>query len=152
MPTESASAFYLPDSLSIGLDKDNREALSFNYQINLLQEDATFITYSNLFGQKSSRLKMCLLNTEASLYDDGVPMTARTIVADNVTYSLVNTSRNAIEIRITRPANIDASAVKSIVLYEEEDASKYAYIAKNVDGIADSDKFDSWWLYPIFTQ
>ncbi len=152
VPTESASAFYLTDSLSIGLDKDNREALSFNYQINLLQEDTTFITYSNLFGQKSSRLKMCLLNTEASLYDDGVPMTARTIVADNVTYSLVNTSRNAIEIRITRPANIDASAVKSIVLYEEEDASKYAYIAKNVGGVADADKFDSWWLYPIFTQ
>lgn len=152
IPSESASAFYLPDTLSIGLDKDNREALSFNYQINLLQEDATFVTYSNLFGQKSSRLKMCLLNTEASLYDDGVAMTARTIVADDVTYSLVSTSRNAIEIRITRPANISASAVKSIVLYEEEGASKYAYIAKNVGGVADADKFNSWYLYPIFTQ
>lgn len=152
VPTESASAFYLSDSLAIGLDKDNREALSFNYQINLLHEDATFVTYSNLFGQKSSRLKMCLLNTEASLFDDGVAMTARTIIADNVTYSLVNTSRNAIEIRITRPANISASAVKSIVLYEEEDASKYAYIAKNVGGVADTDKFNSWYLYPIFTQ
>ena len=28
VPTESESAFYLSDSLSIGLDKDNREALS----------------------------------------------------------------------------------------------------------------------------
>lgn len=152
VPSESASAFYLSDSLSIGLDKDNREALSFNYQINLLHEDATFVTYSNLFGQKSSRLKMCLLNKEASLFDDGVAMTARTIIADNVTYSLVNTSRNAIEIRITRPANIDASAVKSIVLYEEDDASKYAYIAKNVGSVVDTDKFKSWWLYPVFTQ
>ena len=152
VPTESESAFYLSDSLSIGLDKDNREALSFNYQINLLHEDATFVTYSNLFGQKSNRLKMCLLNTEASLFDDGVAMTARTIIADNVTYSLVNTSRNAIEIRITRPANISASAVKSIVLYEEEGASKYAYIAKNVGDVADTEKFNSWWLYPVFTQ
>lgn len=152
VPSESASAFYLSDSLSIGLDKDNREALSFNYQINLLHEDATFVTYSNLFGQKNSRLKMCLLNTEASLFDDGVAMTARTIIADNITYSLINTSRNAIEIRIMRPANISASAVKSIVLYEEEGASKYAYIAKNVGGVADADKFNSWWLYPVFTQ
>ncbi len=152
VPSESASAFYLSDSLSIGLDKDNREALSFNYQINLLHEDSTFITYSNLFGQKSGRLKMCLLNTEASLFDDGVAMTARTIVADNVTYSLVNTALNAIEIRITRPANIDADAVKSIVLYEEEGASKYAYIAKNVGSVANADKFKSWWLYPVFTQ
>ncbi|MDE6398361.1 MAG: hypothetical protein K2L51_03475, partial [Clostridiales bacterium] len=64
----------------------------------------------------------------------------------------VNTSLNAIEIRITRPANIDAGAVKSIVLYEEENASKYAYIAKNVGGVADADKFNSWYLYPIFTQ
>lgn len=152
VPTESESAFYLSDSLSIGLDKDNREALSFNYQINLLHEDATFVTYSNLFGQKSNRLKMCLLNTEASLFDDGVAMTARTIIADNVTYSLVNTSRNAIEIRITRPAIISASAVKSIVLYEEEGASKYAYIAKNVGDVADTEKFNSWWLYPVFTQ
>lgn len=150
VPTEAASAFYLSDSLSIGLDKDNREALSFNYQINLLQENATFITYANLFGQKNSRLKMCLLNTEASLFDEGVPITARTIVADNVTYSLVNAADNSIEIRITRPANISADAVKSIVLYEEEGASKYAYIAKNVT--ADANKFQSWWLYPIFTQ
>ncbi len=94
---------------------------------------------------------MCLLNTEASLYDDGVPITLSTIIADNVTYTLQNTSKNAIEIKITRPANIDASAVKSIVLYEEDGASKYAYIAKNVNKVADANKFNSWWIYPIFT-
>lgn len=152
VPTEAASDFYLPDSLSIGLDKDNREALSFNYQINLLQEDETFVTYSNLFGTKGSRLQMCFLNVEASLFDDGVPITSGTIIADAVTWTPVDTSRGAIEIRITRPQNIDADAVKSIVLYEKDGASKYAYIAKNVSKMANDRKFNSWYIYPVFTR
>ena len=152
IPTESASVFYISDSLSIGLDKDNREALSFNYQINLLQESEEFVTYSNLFGQKNSKLKMCLLNTEASLFDDGVDITQRSIVADNVNYSLVNTDKEAIEIRITQPPSIDMNAVKSVVLYEQDGASKYPYIAKNVSKIANGQKLQSWYLYPIFTQ
>lgn len=152
IPSESASSFYISDSLSVGLDKDNREALSFNYQINLLQENSEFITYSNLFGQKNSKLKMCLLNTVASLFDDGVDITQRSIVADNVNYSLVNTDKEAIEIRITQPSGIDMNAVKSVVLYEQDGASKYAYIAKNVSKTANGQKLQSWYVYPIFTQ
>ena len=60
-PSKSDCIAYLPSPYAIALDKDNREALSLNYQINLLQEDETFVTYPNLFGAKGSRLQMCFL-------------------------------------------------------------------------------------------
>ena len=137
----------------IALDKDCREEISFNYQINLLHTagvagENDFITFANLFGQKESPLKMCLLGETQGMFDENINLSTANMIADNVVYDLID-SENAIEVRITTPAGIDLSEVKSIVLYQEN-GGKYAYIVKNVATLPASDKLQSWWIYPVY--
>ena len=156
IPTEEESIFLLPDRLSIGLDKDNREAISFNYQINLLNSNDDdrdlFVIFSNVFGEKKNRLKMLLLNHTVSMFDETVELSTSSIVADNIDYVLDDSPDGAIEVKITRPDGIDMSQVKSIILYDTDNNLNYAYIAKNVGNIPDEDKLQSWWIYPVFTN
>lgn len=159
VPTESESDIYLPSPYTIGLDKDNREAISFNFQINLLhrptaQDSEDFITLSNLFGEKESELKMCLLDTTQSMFNQDINASLHSVLADNVQYSLIdNATLNAIEIRITEPTGVDLAKVKAIALYEESDGgARYAYIIKNIEKTPTEQRLKSWWLFPVFSD
>ena len=159
VPSESESDIYLPSPYTIGLDKDNREAISFNFQINLLhrataQDSEDFITLSNLFGEKESELKMCLLNDTQSMFNQDINASLHSVLADNVQYSLIdNAALNAIEVRITKPAGVDLEKVKAIVLYEESaGGARYAYIIKNVEKTPAEQRLKSWWLLPVYSD
>lgn len=158
VPAESDSIFLLPDNLSIGLDKDNREALSFNYQINLLNSNSenekdAFVIFSNVFGEKKGRLKMLFLNHTVSMFDETVELSESSIVADNIEYTLeAGENNDSIEVRISSPENINMDNVKSIILYDTDDNLNYAYIAKNVSNLSNEDKLQSWWIYPVFAD
>ena len=135
----------------IALDKDCREEISFNYQINLLHTagvagENDFITFANLFGQKDSPLKMCLLSETQGMFDENINLSTANIIADNVVYDLID-SGNAIEVRITTPSGINLNGVKSIALYHE-DGGRHVYIVKNVASLPD--KLQSWWIYPVY--
>ena len=158
-PTAAESIILIPDELSVGLDKDNREALSFNYQLNLLHEphdeDAEdFVVFSNLFGVKNNRLKAALLRNEVSMLDEAVRLDAGTIIpgADDVQYAFENLT-NSIRIDFTPPTGIEENIadVKSIVLYDTENTANYAYIAKNVALLPSERKLQSWFIYPVFS-
>lgn len=157
IPSEGICAAYLPSPYMIALDKDNREALSFNYQVNLLHrptesDGEDFITFPNLFGQKESPLKMCFLSESQSLFNENVDLSPALILADNVEYNLIdNDALNAIEVRIPTPTGVDLSEVRSIVLYQEDgDGGRYAYIVKNVDRLPNERKLQSWWIQAVF--
>lgn len=159
VPTENESDIFLPSPYTIGLDKDNREAISFNFQINLLhrptaQDSEDFITLSNLFGEKESELKMCLLSETQSMFNQDINASLHSVLADNVQYSLIdNASLNAIELRITKPTGVDLEKIKAIALYEEsEGGSRYAYIIKNVEKTPAEQRLKSWWLFPVFSD
>lgn len=159
VPSENESDIYLPSPYTIGLDKDNREAISFNFQINLLhrptaQDSEDFITLSNLFGEKESELKMCLLRDTQSMFNQDINASLHSVLADNVQYSLIdNSTLNAIELRITKPAGVDLGKVKAIALYEESDGgARYAYIIKNVEKTPAEQRLKSWWLFPVFSD
>lgn len=155
VPEELECQVYLPDPFLIGLDKDCREELSFNYQINFLhrsqKNDDDFITFSNLFGTKDSQLKMCLLDETQSMFNENINLSAANIVADNVEYELIDGEDGEyIEIKIT-PPDISLDRVKSIVLYQQDDiGARAAYIVKNVDKLSNDKKLGSWWIYPVF--
>ena len=155
-PSDEESIFLLPDNLSIGLDKDNREAISFNYQINLLNpsdnNENNFVIFSNVFGKKNGRLRMLLLNHSVSMFDETVDLSETSIVADNVDYQLLGDTNGSLQVKINTPENIYLSQVKSIILYDVEDGLYYAYIAKNVGSLQDHEKLQSWWIYPVFTN
>lgn len=159
IPSESSCDIYLPSPYLIGLDKDNREAISFNYQINLLHrptdaDTEDFFTFPNLFGQKDSPLKMCLLSEPQSLFNENINLSPAVILADDVSYNLVdNSSLNAIEIRIVTPSGVDLNAVNAIALYQDsDDGGRYAYIIKNVSKQPNNKKLQSWWLCPVFSN
>lgn len=155
IPDDNDCLFYLPDSLAIGLDKDNREAISFNFQIYLLTglddgDVEDFITFPNLFGEKTSPLKMCFLNKTVSMFDESVSLSTN-MLKDDVSYEVLDTDVG-IKISITIPSDVDLDKVKSIVLYDEENKIKYAYLAKNVSKLSNADKFKDWYIYPVYND
>lgn len=151
------------DTTYIALDKDCREEISINYHINLLHNvpdgDDDFITFPNLFGTKENpgKLKVALLSDIQSMFNENQNITNADILADSekgeIDYQLIDDDMNAIEIRFNLSADVDLSKVKSIVLYEGElSTGKFAYIIKNVHKLADEDKLQSWWIYPVYTD
>lgn len=147
--------------MAIALDKDNREEISFDYQINLLhrptEEDSEdFITFPNLFGEKDGDLKVCLLNQEQSLFDENVSITRATMLADKVPFSFGISTKGSLTITFGTPTWIDnanISQVKAIVFYcESIEGGRTAYIVKNVAKLPDKDKLRDWFIYPVFNS
>lgn len=139
--------------LSIALDKDCRESISFNYQINLLDKDLEFMTFSNLFGEKHSRLKLLLYDKELGMFDQIINLSTGAIVAENVNYSLMDDSAlNNIKIQIEQPSNVDLSSVKSLVWYDEHDGIKDIYLVCNVGQLDNESKLRDRYIYPVFTD
>lgn len=137
-------------NMFVALDKDNREAISFNYQIQLLHS-TEFITFANLFGQKDSELKMMLLPNEQGIFDERVNF-ANALVDDlSVPPMLIDNGNGALEVRIPQNTGVDLSLVKSICIYQEaEGIGRHAYIVRNVGALPNNQKLQSWWLSPTF--
>ena len=174
VPSDIESVAYIqPDvssgrQLSIALDKDNREELSFNYQINLLHRandnDDDFITFPNLFGQKDSNLYMCVLDSPQSAFNENIDLSGVKTIRDKVEFSIeYNNTSNFIELKILTIFNDEElSLIKSIVLYQEMQTydsdgnlvrgEHYAYICKNISKLHDSEKLQPWYIYPVYSE
>ena len=157
VPPETTCVAYLDNKLAIALDKDCREELSFNYQINLLYRDikqeGSFVTFSNLFGRKNSELFCCLLDDEVSMFNENANVIPAIVLADKIEYSLVeNDLKDQLEVRFNTPDSIDLRKVKSIVFYEiDNDNNKITYLAKNFkNGLTDA--IPNLYIYPAFTD
>lgn len=133
-----------PSNVYVGLDKDNREAMSFNYQISLLHDDPNFVTFSNLFGDKKSPLKVCLLKETVSPFDEVVDFHKALAFLGDV----VITGANPISVAFNISESVNLDDVKAIVLYEEDNDKMYPYLARNVDKLTNEFKIKPWFLYP----
>ena len=151
-PDEVDCFAYVPNSKLIALDKDNREEISFNFQIALLY-NGDIVTFSNLFGEKNSKLICCLLNKEVGKFSEIAGINNETLIVDNVPYTLQeNNAKNVLEINFTQLSNVDMSEVKSIVFYDVNGNDKIAYIAKNVANVPNTEKLQSLAIYPVFND
>lgn len=154
-PEESDCIAYQDITKAIALDKDCREELSFNYQINLLHRNENnggdFVTYSNLFGEKDGRLICCALAGNVSVFDSNMNSTSENILADNLTYTLVNDDENQqIKIQITPSTDLDISKVKAIVFYDLTEDGRVSYIAKNFTQTISA--IPTLYIYPVFND
>jgi len=155
------------DTMAIALDKDNREELSFNYQINLTHKnqdgDDDFITYPNLFGDKDGDFTCCLSNQRQSQFSDTVNLGQGYILADNVPFTFSTSTNRSIQISFDADSIVwetingvqsDVSMVQSIIMYtfNSDTNNRAVYIAKNVDKLANSDKLQNWYIYPVFNK
>ena len=151
-PLDSDCFAYLPSNKMIALDKDNREEISFNFQVVLLYND-NIVTFPNLFGNKNQRLVCCLLNKEVGKFSEVANIDSTTLVADNITYTLTeDTVNHSLKITFTQPSDINLDAVKSIVFYDIDNNNKVAYIAKNVANEENANKLKNWYIYPVYTD
>lgn len=157
-PSDSVIGVQGHDKMAIALDKDNREEISFNYQINLLHSakegDDDFITFPNLFGRKTSDLKVCLLGKEQSIFNENVDLSSATIIGD-VSYHFGISGNGSLTIEFEEPNyidNADISQVKSIAFYHEDDAGRVAYIVKNVGKLTNEEKLLRWYIFPAFNS
>lgn len=131
----------------IALDKDNREALSFNYQITLLHDDE-FVLFSNLFGEKKGSLSVYLFSREilkSEQYIGDAPL----VYGLNIDYKL-KAYENYIVINFDNINNSDLSEVKCIALVDEN--GNDIYYARNVGKIENKNKLDTWYIYPIYND
>ena len=151
--TESTLA-QVVESNAIVLDKDNREALSFNYQINILYDTLDngdgFITYPNLFGDKENDLKVCLLNKEQSMFDDQL---RGIVIADLVSYGLQISIYGDLTITFYMPTFIGGFTfddVMSVAFYDDTPYGKIPYIVRNVAKQQNVDKLKKWAIAPVF--
>ena len=142
----------------IALDKDCREELSFNYQINLLHRPTEadkydFLTFPNLFGQKESPLKVCLLSEPQSLFNENINLSAADTLDDDVGYSFYDASNGAIGIRFTPKATTNLQQVKAVVFYEESaQGNRNAYIVKNISALTVDGKLPDWYIYAVYNS
>lgn len=155
-PTESDSQIYLPSPYFIGLDKDCREAMSFNLQVPLLHRrdtDGEFVTFSNLFGNKTSELYCCLMSTEVSMFDENATIIDGDIIADNVVYNITeNYINNRIEISFNG-LTADLTKVKSLIFYEiDADNNRVSYLAKNFKNGISGESIPTFYIYPVFND
>lgn len=156
-PTEDVSVACVKSPFDLGLEKDGREELSFNYQISLLHRNENnagdFVTFSNLFGSKTSELHCCALDGEVSMFDENTSVIAANVIADNISYEFVEDyANNVLEIKFTTPSGIDLTKIKSIVFYEiDNEQNKVTYLAKNfTTGIQEA--LPSFYIYPVFNE
>lgn len=142
----------------LALDKDNREEISFNYQVNLLH-DEEFVTYPNLFGEKENgKLRIALLDKEQSAFNENQLVKGTEILASSeeakITYSFDEDTTNGLRINIVLAENsdIDLSQVKSIIFYEGEiNSASYAiYIVRNVGNVDIEEKLNPLYVCPVY--
>lgn len=157
-PAENESFLYIPQPKYAALDKDCRCMISLNCQICLLYRNddmqGDYVTYSNIFGEKTNRLHCCMMDREVSMFDENASIIDGTILADNLTYNLIeNYTDNCIEISFVKPDNLQLSKVKSIIFYDvDEIGNRVSYLAKNFKNGISGESIPTFYIYPVFND
>ena len=165
---------------SIPLDKDNREILAFNYQINLLYDSASgFLTYPNLFGDKKSlygkiedtdtdlNIKIFALSTELEMFNSNVELNFEgDIIAeiDNDSFISDNELKFYLDKKINKEtkevedfseeeiSNIQSILVCTNIQIHEDNNILYPLFGRNVSSLENSEKLKSWEIIPVYNK
>ena len=157
-PTEDESQLCIHSPYYAALDKDCRCMISVNCQVCLLHrnDDGTgdYITFSNIFGGKTARLKCCAVDKETSMFDENTSVISGTILDEDISYSITKDAQNNfIKITFTTPTDIQLSNVKSLIFYEiDNDNNRVSYLAKNFKNGISGESIPAFYIYPVFND
>ncbi len=156
IPTEKDCIFGVTGKYAIGLDKDNREAISGNFQIVLLNKAKDnrngFVLINTIFNQKNAQLKLALYKEVVPIIPQALDMNTENLIKENVSYTLEN-ENDYIKIEIDKQIDITAeelSKVKSLVWYDEANGTKIPYIVKNLAAVADNEKLNPIYIISLY--
>ena len=161
-PTDFAVGVQGSENNAVALDKDNREEISFNYQINLLHHKEAdgydFYTFPNIFGDKDEDLKVALLSKEQSLFDESVDLSEARVLSYNVPFKFETTEKGSIKIIFDKD-NIpwinggNMSQVRAIAFYQNnKDYGRSAFIVKNVGELTNDSDLPNFYIYPVYNE
>lgn len=160
----------------LALVKDNRERIIFDYNLQMLTDSDRFVLSGYLWQQNKGSVKLALLNQEVNkIINNTIPEDS--IIKDNSTdlpklytfnistimcyYSYINIgnatrldqNNNTINLRDEIDDNVKAIA---IVLEKKPSVSagneRYFVVARNVDGLTNAQKDDTWYISPPSTE
>lgn len=138
----------------IVLLKDSRECINLNYNLQMITDSDRFVISAYLWQQDKKNIKIALLNEEVSkIVNETIPDDIIAVPSLDFT-ATVNEADNNIRIRIEDALRYqDLEGIKAIAIYStgvlnsnEQKASKYFLMARNIDGLTSSDKRRDWYI------
>lgn len=148
----------------IVLLKDNREALSFNYNLQVLTESDRFVLSSYMWQANKQNVKLGLLSTEANKISTDYIANSSFQTFDIPFTSVVDTANNNIQVQIrnaiedyctTNSLDINElmASVQGVIIYSETlinenvaSGAKYFVMARNVGDLDLDGKLENWYI------
>ncbi|MDR1138312.1 MAG: hypothetical protein LBK70_00325 [Clostridiales bacterium] len=140
-------------SQGIVLLKDNREVLSFNYNLQVITDSDRFVLSGWLWQQSKSNLKLALLHEEVNKISKET-IESR-IILSNQLYNYALTSDNGFSYVDISSAlrDIDMTDVKAIAIISTDrvndnfgNTAYYFVMALNVSDLSNDDKMSNWYI------
>lgn len=134
----------------IGLLKDNREALSFNYNLQVLADSHRFVLSAYMWQLNKTNLKIALLSEEVNkISNDTIPDYMITENLFDINYEVLE---NGIKIKMKETLKeIDMQNIKSIAIISTNEVNdyngsgaKYFIMARNITGLSEQEKIEDW--------
>ena len=138
----------------IALIKDNRERISFNFNIQMLTDSDRFILSGYLWQQNKGNVRLALLDQEVNKIINNTIPTDSIKATFNIANS-ANTMLPTVDIDYMLRNEADLSWVKAIALIDDVDLAvgagveKYFLIARNVSDLTDAEKRKNWDFYGV---
>lgn len=136
----------------IGLLKDNREALSFNYNLQVLADSHRFVLSAYMWQLNKTNLKIALLSEEVNkISNDTIPNNMLTENLFDVNFEVLD---NGIKIKMNEILqNVDMQNIKSIAIISTNEVNdyngsgaKYFIMARNITGLSEQEKIEDWYI------
>lgn len=139
----------------IGLLKDNREALSFNYNLQVVADSHRFVLSAYMWQLNKTNLKIALLSEEVNkISNDTIPNNMLTENLFDVNYEVLD---NGIKIKMNDTLkDVDMQEIKSIAIISTNEVNdyngsgaKYFIMARNITGLSEEEKKEDWFISNI---
>ena len=136
----------------IGLLKDNREALSFNYNLQVLADSHRFVLSAYMWQLSKTNLKIALLSDEVNkISNDTIPDYMITENLFDINYEVLD---NGIKIKMSETLqNVDMENIKSIAIISTNEVNdyngsgaKYFIMARNITDLSGEEKREDWYI------
>lgn len=158
--SEKEGEIIVPNSHGIALLKDNREMLSFNFNLQVISDSDRFVLSAYMWQNNKNNLKLALLNEEVNkISNETIPNRIITEQLFDIDKELLPNCAG-IKINIEKTLkNVNLENISSIAIISTNEVNdyvnsgaKYFFIARNVSDLSIEEKKQDWYLGNVDTS
>ena len=158
--SEKEGEIIVPNSHGIALLKDNREMLSFNFNLQVISDSDRFVLSAYMWQNNKNNLKLALLNEEVNkISNETIPNRIITEQLFDIDKELLPNCAG-IKINIEKTLkNVNLENISSIAIISTNEVNdyvnsgaKYFVIARNVSDLSIEEKKQDWYLGNVDTS